>query len=241
MRPILFTWRGITVWSYPAMLYIGLVFGMFAGQLAAHASRMDGVRVYLATLTLLVPALAGARLLYVSANWPLYRKNLPRIWDRKDGGYIMYGGLPAALLVSVPLLGVLHLSIPAFWDVAIFTILVGMAFTRIGCLLNGCCAGRTSSRFGFALPNQRGVWEKRIPTQVLESALAALLLLFALAFRPWAPFPGALFLLVALGYALGRILLEFGRERKTKPGFTIAHIISLLITLLSVTILTVYW
>jgi phosphatidylglycerol---prolipoprotein diacylglyceryl transferase len=160
----LFKWRAITVWSYPAMLYFGLVFGVLAGNIVAHANAVDAFRVYIATFILIVPALAGARMLYVAAEWPMYRNNLRRIWDRSNGGYIMYGGLPAALLVSVPLLRILHLSIPAFWDVAIFTILVGMFFTRIGCLLNGCCAGRPSAGwFGFYLPNRDGTWKNVFP------------------------------------------------------------------------------
>ena len=224
------------------MLYVGLLLGVVAGNFVAHANGVDPVRVYVATLVLIVPALAGARLLYVAEEWKFYRANLRRIWDRKDGGYIMYGGLPAALLVSVPLLRLLHLSIRAFWDVAIFTILVGMFFTRVGCLLNGCCAGRPSTAwFGFNLPNRKGIWEKRIPTQALESAWAATLLTVAVSVRGFMPFPGALFLVISLGYAAGRILMEFAREREPSSRFSIAHVISVVITLLSVTTLTVYW
>jgi prolipoprotein diacylglyceryltransferase len=242
MYPVLFKWRGITVWSYPAMLYIGLVAGVVAGNIAAHAAGLDALRVYIATISLIVPALAGARLLYVAAEWEIYRGNPKQIWDRNDGGYVMYGGLPAALLVSFALLPMLHLSLPAFWDVAIFTILVGMFFTRIGCLLNGCCAGRPTRRwFGVNLPNGKGLWERRIPAQLLEAGWAAALLIFAIFARRSAPFTGALFLLVSLGYATGRLIVEFARERKPKAGFTVAHVLSFVITLLSVSILTIYW
>ena len=223
------------------MLYVGLVLGVAAGNLAAHATHLDTLRVYIATLILIVPALAGARLLYVAAEWHLYRENLRRIWDRKDGGSIMYGGLPAALLVSVPLLRVLRLSIPAFWDVASFTMLVGMFFTRIGCLLNGCCAGRAARTWGLYLPNHEGVREKRVPTQALEAAWAAVLLIFAVAVRGSLPFPGALFLMICLGYAAGRLLMEFARERPQRSGFSIAHVISLVITFVSISALTIYW
>src|SRR5258708_25676526 len=142
MRPLRFRWRSLNVWSYPAMLYLGLVAGVVAGNVAAHAARIDAFRTYVATLILLIPALIGARLLYVASHWQIYRQDLRRIWDRNQGGNIMYGGLAAALLLSVPLLRGLRLSLGAFWDVASFTILTGMIFTRVGCLMNGCCAGR---------------------------------------------------------------------------------------------------
>lgn len=225
------------------MLYVGLVLGVAAGNIAAHAARLNALRVYVATLILIVPALAGARLLYVAAEWPLYRANVRRIWSRKDGGYIMYGGLPCALLVSVPLLHILRLSFSAFWDVAILTILVGMFFTRIGCLLNGCCAGRPSERWiALYLPSRNGVWEKRIPTQLLEAAWAAILLVCAIAVRRSSPFSGALFLLVALGYALGRLVMEFARERRaTANRYSIAHVISMVITLSCLCTLAIFW
>jgi phosphatidylglycerol:prolipoprotein diacylglycerol transferase len=147
------------------------------------------------------------------------------------------------LLVSVPLLRLLHLGFGAFWDVAIFTILIGMVFTRIGCLLNGCCAGSpTHSWFGFYLPDNRGTWQKRIPTQALEAGWAVTLLICAFALRRSVPFRGALFLLIAAGYASGRLVMEFARERERKTvGFSLAHVISLVITLLSVSTLTIYW
>ena len=83
MRPVMFRWRGLTIWSYPAMLYVGLVAGVVAGNLAAHAASIDAFRVLVATFLLLVPALAGARLLYVASNWSTFRGRTDRIWDRR--------------------------------------------------------------------------------------------------------------------------------------------------------------
>src|SRR5712692_3222612 len=243
MRPILFQWRGLTVWSYPAMLYFGLVAGVVAGNAAAHAAGIDAFRAFVATLVLIVPALIGAKLFYAASHWQLYRQSLRRIWNRRDGGAAMYGGLPLALLLSVPLLAALPLRFGAFWDAATFTMLVGMIFGRIGCLLSGCCSGRPSRTWVSAyLPNRMGVWERRIPTQCLEAGWAGVLLVSAITVWRWLPFPGALFLLVAAGYASGRLVLESTRE--PQPGatrFTIHHAISVALIVLAVTALTAYW
>ena len=144
MRRVLFRWRGLTVWSYPAMLYFGLVAGDVAGNLAAHVTGADAFRVFVATLILIPPAIAGARLLYVGAHWKQYRDSPGRIWNQQEGGMAMYGGMPVMLLLSVPVLAALGLGFGEFWDVAALTILTGMVFTKMGCLLNGCCAGRPS-------------------------------------------------------------------------------------------------
>ena len=80
----------------------------------------------------------------------------------------MFGALPLILPLSLPLLVFLKLPLGTFWDVAAISILVGMIFTRIGCLLNGCCGGRR-------------VGGRRLPTQPLEAAFAAVLLAGAIA------------------------------------------------------------
>jgi phosphatidylglycerol---prolipoprotein diacylglyceryl transferase len=243
MKPILFRWGSFTIWSYPAMLYIGLVAGVVAGNAAAHAAGLDAFRVFVATYILIVPALIGARLLDVASHWRIYRQSPRRIWNRSEGGAAQYGGLALALPLSVPLLAALQLPLGAFWDVAMLTVLVGMIFTRIGCLMNGCCAGRPSQTWiSVYLPDHRGVWARRIPTQCLEAAWAVVLLVSAIGVWPRLPFPGALFLFVAAGYAAGRLALESMREQHPgAPRFTIHHAISALMIVLSLVALTAGW
>jgi phosphatidylglycerol:prolipoprotein diacylglycerol transferase len=242
MRPVLFQWRGFTVRSYPAMMYLGLVAGVVAGNVAAHAAGIAAFRVFVATLVLILPALIGARLFHVAFHWQLYRQNSGRIWNRRQGGAAQFGGFALALPLSVPLLSALRLSFGAFWDVATFSILVGMIFGRIGCLLNGCCAGRPSQAWGMRLPNSKGVWERRVPSQCLEAGWAAVLLVVAAAIWRWLPFPGALFLMVVAGYGCGRVVLETTRELPAGAHrFTIHHAISVLMVVASLATLTASW
>jgi phosphatidylglycerol:prolipoprotein diacylglycerol transferase len=223
------------------MLYVGLVMGVVAGNIAAHAAGLDAFRVYVATLLLIPPSLIGARLLHVITHWDMYRNDRARIWDTNEGGQAQYGGLIVMVPLSFPLLYALQLPLGSFWDVSSFTILVGMVFTRIGCLLNGCCAGRSSS-IGLWLPNVNGVWKKRIPTQLLEAAWAVLLLASMIVIWPLLPFKGALFLYVVAGYALGRLLLESWREHAPGTGrITVHHAISFGMILLSAAAFTANW
>ena len=240
MRPIMFRWRGLTVHSYPAMQYIGLVAGVLASNRAAHAAGLDAYHVFIATCVLLFPALAGARLMYVALNWSIYRRHPDQIWNRRDGGAAQYGGFLLAVPLSIPLLRALGVPFAQFWDVSMFTIMVGMVFTRIGCLLNGCCAGRpTESWLGLYLADYRGNWERRLPTQLLEAGWALILLGAAVWIWPHLPFNGALFLFVSAGYASGRLVLESTRHPKKKGlQFTVHHAVSLLIIVLSVAALT---
>jgi phosphatidylglycerol---prolipoprotein diacylglyceryl transferase len=210
------------------MLYLGLLFGVVAGNVAAHRTAMNAPRVYLATLILIISALVGARLLFVATNWDSYRLNPRRIWNRKEGGSSMYGGFLLALLTSVPLLRALRVEFGAFWDVASFTILVAMIFTRVGCLLNGCCYGRRSeSGFAVFLPDINGVWDRRLPTQIMEAITGAVLLIFAAVCWGAMRFAGELFLLVTLGYSSARLAMEFAREpQRKRRGLRFEHALS---------------
>ena len=110
----------------------------------------------------------------------------------------MIGAVPPMLLASVPVLALAGLPLGAYWDVATVTILVALVFTRIGCLLNGCCGGT--------------VWG--LPLQVVDAALAVVVLVGAWSAAGRAPFDGAVFLGAAGAYALGRLLLEGGRAER---------------------------
>ena len=224
------------------MLYVGTVIGIGVGNRAAHAAGLDAFRVWIATLVLFAAALVGARVLFVAAHWSAYRHDLGRIFNRNEGGAAQYGGLLVAVPLSWPLLAVLNVPFAAFWDIGVVTILVGMAFTRVGCLLNGCCAGTPSQHFGINLPNHRREWRRRVPTQILEGLFALLLLVWGLKVWSDLPGPGALFLLLTGSYASGRLVLESMREHEPhQRGFNLQHTISMLISIVSFSSLALLW
>jgi len=238
VRPVLFRIGNLEIHSYPALQYTGLTVGVIAGNFLASTLGLDAFRVYVATIILLFPALGGARILHVAINWKHYREQKKNIWNTRKGGAAQYGGILLGVPLSIPLLRALDVPFGAFWDAGGVTIMTGMIFTRIGCLLNGCCAGRESaSLLALFLPNTRGVWKKRYPTQLFEAGWAALLLATGLAIRASLPFDGALFIYIAAGYALGRLVMESLRDNRA-TRFTVHHAISLLIIAVSLAALT---
>ena len=97
--------------------------------------------------------------------------------------------------------------------------LVGLVFTRVGCVMHGCCAGRASSGpLAMRLPDHRGVWERRIPTPLLEAGWAVLVLAGAAVARATRPSSGTIFLGVLAAYAGGRLLLEPTRQTAGTGG-----------------------
>lgn len=199
MRPVLIELPRLRVYSYPAMLYAGIVAGLAAGGAVAEADGIDPNRFAAATLVLLIPALVGARLLFVAHNAAAFRAEPRRIWDRAGGGATLYGGLAAAVACSVALLPLVGLGFWAFWDAAVFTMLVAMVPTKAGCLMNGCCGGHLG----------------RVPFQVVEAATALVLIPVALEVRAADEPAGATFLAVVAAYACVRLALGRGRGTAT--------------------------
>ncbi len=231
-RRYLVSRRGIRVPSYTAMLYLGCVAGVLAGAAVADATGLEPSRFALATVALLIPAFAGARLWFVAKHWRLYRREPRRIWRRSEGGSALYGGLLLSVLVSVPLLALVDLPFWRFWDASSFTMLIGLIFTRVGCLMNGCCAGRaTSSRLGVWLPDHRGEWKRRIPTPLMEASWAALVLAGAALAQAVDPDAGVVFLGVLAAYGAGRLLLEPTRADARSGGSRANTAVSALLVL----------
>ena len=230
MRRVLFVWRGIPIWSYPACLFIGVNVGIVAENWAAHAVGENAARVYIATLVLLPVALIGSRLLFIAGHPRYFLARPGQLWRRSGGGMSMLGALPLTVAVSVPLLAALSVPFWRFWDLAVFCILPGMVCTRIGCLLNGCCAGRAAQTcWTLNLPNTRGDWAHRHPTQILEGTVALILVVAAAVHYPRvAESQGVLFLLVTGAYGLARLGLQRLREQRDWVGpFDVQHIMAL--------------
>ena len=100
MRRVLFHVRGVPIWSYPALLYVGLVCGFYVMYAIAPSVGMPRGPASIATLIMFLPAIVGSRIWFVLDHWATYRHDLHRIWRHSDGGMTLYGGLVLALVLS---------------------------------------------------------------------------------------------------------------------------------------------
>jgi phosphatidylglycerol:prolipoprotein diacylglycerol transferase len=137
------------------------------------------------------------------------------------------------------------LAIPplAFWDATAIALLIGMVFTRIGCCLHGCCAGRPSDGFlALYLPDSRGVHRRRLPAQLFEACLAALILPGSIQAANRIRLDGALFLCSLAAYAAGRWMLEPTRETIDRAGgWSLNRIVSAALVVVAATAVLSLW
>jgi len=243
MRPNLVTREPVRVSSYAAMLYFGLLSGTYSAYLAGRAEGLAGTPLAAAILSLLVAAVLGARLAFVLGHWRMFRTQPRRIVPcGVEGGAVAYGAL-LSVPVSLPLLAALGLPLAAFWDASAFGFLAAIIFLRIGCLLNGCCCGRTTgSRLGWVVRDAAGVTARRLPVQFWEAVWAASLLVGAMLVAGRMPVAGSLFASTLGAYAAGRFLLDFARDApRNRVGLTVGQSFSLIFVLFSLVFLSVGW
>ncbi len=125
--------------------------------------------------------------------------------EHRIEGWCIQGFITGATVTAVILFTVYRVPTGTVLDATTPGLLLGLAVGRVGCFLAGCCGGPpTSSRWGVWSSDQR-VGARRVPTQLLESALALSLGMVTLvAILGHGPAGGAYFAAALAAYTLGR-------------------------------------
>lgn len=213
MRPILFVWRGIVIHSFHVMIYAALLVTVFLAVYFAQSDGLNPDRTAVAVVLLFVPGFVGARLLYAVRHWDHFRHDPARILSRSEGGLSLYGGLFGVFAGSIPVLWALGLPFAPFMDALVLGMLGGIAVAKGGCLLNGCCYGQPTDHWcGVHLPDDRGVWRRRFPSQLVEMGWAAVVLFLMLAWRSISPPSGAVACAAVALHPVGRLFLQKLRD-----------------------------
>jgi phosphatidylglycerol:prolipoprotein diacylglycerol transferase len=213
MWPVLFTWRGIVLHSYHVMLYLALLLTLLLTVILAQRAGLNPDRTALAILLSYIPAFACARLLYAARHWDRFRHDPMLILRRSEGGVSLNGGIIGMFAGLFPLLWVLGLPAPPFFDALVLAMLAGIAVAKGGCILNGCCHGQETGHWcGVHLPDNHGIWRWRFPVQFMEMGWAVAVLLIMLVWRSFSPPPGTVAALTLVIHPAGRIILQNLRD-----------------------------
>jgi phosphatidylglycerol:prolipoprotein diacylglycerol transferase len=131
---------GWPIHLYGVMLVIAFYCAYFVARRTAKREGIDPNRMADVLFIAALLGIIGARGLYIIQ----YHTELEGFWDYFKiwkGGLVFYGGL---ILATVGLMGfVLWKKLPVWKlaDAAAPAVMIGLAFGRIGCFLNGCCWG----------------------------------------------------------------------------------------------------
>jgi phosphatidylglycerol:prolipoprotein diacylglycerol transferase len=216
------------IWG--AMVTLGMAVALALQALIVAGDHLALGPLWAVTLVAIAVGIAGAKVWYIV----LHR------CEHSLNGWCIQGFIAGATLTAAILLVTLGVPVGAFLDATAPGLLVAMAVGRVGCFFAGCCGGPpTASRFGVWSSDQR-VGARRIPTQLLESALAGILglgVLVAVLFH--GPAGGAFFALGLAAYVLGRqgILHLRSEPRKTRLGGLVTAVLSALVLVAAIVVL----
>jgi len=243
MHPTLFHIFSFPVPSYGTMLAISFLSGILIAMYLAKKRGLNPDAVSDVGLYTIVSAIVGARIYYVMTHFDEFRGNLLSIVNPfQDGrigisGLVMYGGFIAAIVTAALFFKIKKLPVLPYLDVCSPSVGLGIALTRVGCFLNGCCYGLGAAAGSFLsvnYPNTQspaGYYQHRIlgapgllPTQFFESfggiIIAVTLYLVG---RSKFAFAGLQFYLLIVMYAALRFFIESVRYIETQKIGPFSH------------------
>jgi len=149
MRPVLFNiplpyFGAVPVRAYGFFVMLGCLAAVLMALRAARRERVDANHIWDLWMWSLIGGFAGARAFYVYLYWPQFAGNpwsVFRIWE---GGLAFQGGLVGAIICVYVYLKAKRLAIAKYLDMVVAGVILGYAFARVGCFLNGCCHGHVT-------------------------------------------------------------------------------------------------
>lgn len=204
---------GVLLGSWGALVALGAAVGLSIQGALALLLGLSVFGVGLVSLLASLIGLVGAKLYYLAVYPDARRQTL------SGGGMCIQGfvlGAAVGLIIGALVAGI---DLGSLLDITAPALMFGMVIGRFGCFFSGCCVGRpTASRWGLWSSDRRlGV--RRIPTQLLESALAATIgatALGVLVAAGFSGFPGTIFIGTLAAYVVGRQLLLPLRAESSK-------------------------
>ncbi|MGN1267234.1 MAG: prolipoprotein diacylglyceryl transferase [Dorea sp.] len=173
-------------------------------------------------------SIIGARIYYVAFSWDMYKDNLKSIFNIREGGLAIYGGVIAAIITVIIFAKIKHLSAPLLFDTAGLGLVAGQMIGRWGNFFNREAFGEyTNNLLAMRIPinavrssdvtemmrNNSDVVEgirciQVHPTFLYESLWCLMVLIIMLIYRKHKKFNGEVFLIYLLGYGCGRVWIE---------------------------------
>ncbi|MFA9375138.1 MAG: prolipoprotein diacylglyceryl transferase [Lachnotalea sp.] len=217
---------GFDIAYYGIIIGIGIVVGMI---MAEHEAKITNQRVEDYTdyaLYAIIFSIIGARLYFVIFSWDMYKGNILKIINTRQGGLAIYGGIIAATITLLVFSKKRHLSFWQMADTACIGLVSGQIIGRWGNFFNreafgGYTNGLLAMRIpiadvrasdiseGLMLHVTEGVNYIQVhPTFLYESLWNCVVLLFILFYKKHKKFNGEVFLIYVIGYGVGRFWIE---------------------------------
>ena len=219
---------GFDIAYYGMIIGAGILAGIFMAVYEAKRTGQKEEDYYDLSICAVIISIIGARAYYVIFSWDMYKDDLLSIFNLRQGGLAIYGGVIAGVITTLIFAKIRKQSFLCLVDTACAGLLVGQIIGRWGNFFNREAFGSyTDGLFAMQIPkdavapanithaiNQHLVtiggtqYIQVHPTFLYESVWNLLVLVIILVATPHKKYNGQLFLLYLAGYGLGRFWIE---------------------------------
>ena len=225
--PRYFTIFGFEIYFYGVFIVIGMIAGFFLALRLAKVTGQNPDTYWDFALIVIFVSVLGARIYYVIFEWDSFKDDLLSIFNIRNGGLAIYGGVIAAFITLFIFCRIRKLNAFLVGDTCVPGLILGQAIGRWGNFMNrevfgGYSDGLFSMQLPIAAVRDRTDITAEIaahipeganyinvhPTFLYESVWNLFILALLLVYRRHKKFDGELCLLYLGGYGLGRFFIE---------------------------------
>ena len=219
---------GFSIAYYGIVIVTGMMIAIWIAQREAKRTGQNPEQYLDLAMIGIAACILGARIYYVIFAWDYYKDDLLSIFNIRQGGLAIYGGIIGACIAVVIYSRKKKQNFSLLMDTASMSIVFGQIMGRWGNFFNREAFGDyTNNLFAMQLPvsavraNEitQKMWDHVVtvngveyiqvhPTFLYESLWNVGVLLFLFWFRKRKKFNGEVFLMYLIGYGLGRIWIE---------------------------------
>lgn len=225
--------KSVTVFGFEIAFYgIIIGIGVLSGiMLAAHLAKKSGQDqeiYYDLAIYAVILSIIGARIYYVIFSWEHYKDDFWSIFNLREGGLAIYGGVIVAVITVFVYGKIKKISFGVLADTACPGLILGQIIGRWGNFFNREAFGEyTDSLFAMQLPidavRSADITEKMLqnkevidgisyiqvhPTFLYESVWNIGVLVFLILWQTRKKFDGQILTMYMLGYGVGRFWIE---------------------------------
>lgn len=251
---------GFTIAYYGIVIGIGIIGGVLLAQWQAKRTGQDPEMYLDLAMIAVVLSIIGARVYYVVFAWDMYKDDLLSIFNIRNGGLAIYGGVLTAIATVFVFSRVRKQSFGLLTDTAGLGLVLGQVVGRWGNFFNReAFGGYTNNLLAMQLPvsavrrsdisadlaahimNVGGIDYIQVhPTFLYESVWNLCVLLFLIWYSLRKKFNGEVFCLYLLLYGIGRFWIEGLRTDQLiffGTGLAVSQMLALVMVVVSLCII----
>lgn len=249
--------HGFSVAYYGIIIGIGIIAGILIAAAEAKRTGQNPDDYFDFAIYAVIISIICARIYYVIFSWDMYRDHPISVFNIRQGGLAIYGGILGAIATVFVFSHVKKIPFARIFDTAVLGLIAGQVIGRWGNFCNREAFGEyTDGLFAMRLPVDAvrssditaKMWEhveviggvsyiQVHPTFLYESMWNLCLFIVIFLYRKHKKFEGELFLIYLFGYGLGRSWIEGLRtDQLLLPGthFPVSQLLSCVMMILAV-------